>query len=156
VGEGVRGNCSVINFRLQADGFAAIVAWGDLLSLLLFKGRIKLVKHFSKLAENLLCYPRFFWNTSLFIFHKKSKTFFRFNSVTAYPSTLCTEFTFSVFHISHKPCATVYISYDRELNGYFLSWPRGLGRYTQKKFRNACYQVGFCTEDISTLAIQVL
>ncbi len=28
--------------------------------------------------------------------------------------------------------------------------------YTQKKFRNACYQVGFCTEDISSLAIQVL
>ncbi len=27
---------------------------------------------------------------------------------------------------------------------------------TQKKFRNACYQVGFHTEDISTLAIQVL
>ncbi len=28
--------------------------------------------------------------------------------------------------------------------------------YTEKKFRKACYQVGFCTEDISTLAIQVL
>jgi hypothetical protein len=27
---------------------------------------------------------------------------------------------------------------------------------TQKNIPNACYQVGFCTEDISTLAIQVL
>jgi hypothetical protein len=28
--------------------------------------------------------------------------------------------------------------------------------HTQKNIPNACYQVGFCTEDISILAIQVL
>jgi hypothetical protein len=32
----------------------------------------------------------------------------------------------------------------------------GLTAHTQKNFRNACYQVGFCTGFISTGVIQIL
>jgi hypothetical protein len=37
-----------------------------------------------------------------------------------------------------------------------LTTTRIASSYTQKNFRNACYQIGFCTGGISTLAIQVL
>ncbi len=48
------------------------------------------------------------------------------------------------------------LSSNPEFYVYYFFIMTSLGAYTQKNFRNACYQVGFCTGFISTGVIQVL